>query len=243
VESRDSETAGPRPLRGVRARRDRRRGGASSWIFWITALLTVFAFVQAVLLFPMLFPGGPSEAAFAPEQNLPDREVRILLGDGLLLKTPLDSPEADAIDAADLDARLFPDGPRHRYFLLCLKAPEGEEAATIDLASEPLVLEGKGGEIWRPLDLALVLARRGGEMPAYLRLSVWSLLPTDGHVTVPAGGWSRLLFALPGEVDPARVERARIGDRVLTPVTMTKDELDALLEESGTVLKAEAGKR
>jgi hypothetical protein len=214
----------------VNFRRDaRRRSGPRNLLLGLVIFLCVLTAVQAFLLLPLLDRSPEGNGALTAERNLPERDVRILAAAGtpsLILKTPLDLPEADRLEDGRLDEQLFPGGDRHRYYVLHAREA-GEEPAAILL---PLVLEDVDGTRFEPLDLAAAIRSRRDALPRDLRLYLELNVPDGTRVEIPAKSSRRILLAYPEAAEPARLARGRIDGRELTPRIVRKDELDGLLD-------------
>lgn len=212
--------------------RPARRGPGAVWVV-VLAVLAALAFAEAVFLYPLLFLPGRGTAETSPDANLPERRLRVLVAEGsprLLLKSPLDHPEADRQDRLNLDRHLFPEGPAHRYYLLHVEnGPDGE--AELDLGRSPLLLDVGGGRTVGPVDLAGALRRRAGEMPAYLRQSLGVVVPTPQHLRLGPGERRSVLLAYPEGELSALPEAARTGERTLLPREVRKDDLDREMVE------------
>jgi len=224
--------ARPQPDLGPALRRalERRRRG-SQILLWFVIFLAVLAAGQALLFLPILSELGRRENPPAvPDVNLPERVIRVFRSAGpvrLLLKAPLDLPEADGERASDLDDVLFPGGDRHRYFLLhAVNADDTDRELELD----SLVVEDSDGKTWTAVKLADALRERAGELPEFLRFYLAVRVPANGRLGLPARSVRDVLVAFPSELSPERIARARLGDVSLEREELRKDELDAFLE-------------
>ncbi len=209
-----------------------RRGGLGGPL--ILCALAALAFLQAILLYPMLFGPRSFVAERESDVNLPGRRIRVLVSRGdplLILKTPFDDAAADRRDAEMLDRHLFPGGPRHRYYLLCV-APAAAGSPAEALRAAPLVVEDDSGRTFSPVDLAPAVAAAGDRLPAWLRASLGRTVPAPG-APAPAGRTSAVLLAFPETAAVEVLRRARLGDRELLPAEFVKDVLDRALETAG----------
>lgn len=196
----------------------------------LVVLLAVLAFVQARLLVPWLLGRRSGPGPRIEEVNLPERVIRVFLSEedpALLLKTPMDLPEANERQAEDLDRALFPGGERHRYWILHVRH-EGD--ASLDFAPGDLVATGRDGSTWRPVDLASAVAARADAIPPYLRVWLRLRLPGSRELRLHPDGGRQLLLALPADAAPEEIATVRIGGRDLLPRKMPKDELDRRLD-------------
>ena len=222
---------GPRPSRRT-ARTPRSAGSPVLLALLLLAGLAGLAFLQARLLAPLLLARGRTESPEIREVNLPERRIRVLVAEGtpsLLLKTPLDLPEANEAEAERLDRALFPDGGRHTYWLLVARN-DSEEAVRLPLPPGAVRVLDKSGEERAAVDLARVVAGRSAELPPSLRVWLRLLLPPDGEVVIRPGGSRQILVAIPGTGEAAELVSARIGELSLDGRVLTKDELDRLLD-------------
>ena len=212
------------PRGGPAARRARRAAsGRPALLIFIVVLLCTIGFVQAVLLFPLIFGPAEREAPTVGDVNLPERSVRIFRTAGepeLILKERLDLPEADRLGSSELDRLLFPGGERHVYLTLLVGA--GPPADSEEFSPE-LVLDG-GGRV-EPIDLAAAVRAAEGRIPAYLDLFLRSLLPGAGERHSVAPTWTAAIFAYPEDA-AERAVGAVVGERELRPEEIVKDELD-----------------
>lgn len=206
---------------------------------WLLVSLALLAFLQAFFLFPTLFGPDRNGTPVVRDINLPEREIRVLVAEGppsLLLKTTLDLPAADRLDAEELDRALFPGGERHVYYLLYVLNDRGEEQE-IDFSAEGLVLENDAGGTFTPVPLAGPLAKHVGGMPEYLAFQLKAHLESPanggGRRMIPAHSRLRTLLAYPAGAVPERIVRGRLGDLELVPKPMQKDALDRLLDREG----------
>jgi hypothetical protein len=194
----------------------------------LVALLLGGVFLQARLIYPLIFLPASFEAERVAEVNLPARMIRVLRSEGdprLTVKTPLDDSRADACDRENLDRHLFPGAAGHAYFLLVARAGE-EEGALLDLGTEGLILTDAEGRTIPPVDLHAVLAGRSGGIPSYLHLALRNLVPEPGALLLDPGETRRVLLAYPREADLAAIRSARLGDRTFEPAEVRKDDLD-----------------
>jgi len=232
VENQSREHARPDrdPGPAVRRALSRRQRG-SRVLRWFVIFLALLAVGQAIIFIPILSElTGRDDPPAARDVNLPERVIRVFSADGefrLLLKNPLDLPEADGERARRLDTALFPGAGPHRYFVLHAVNPGGSDLE-IDLG--PLRVVDSAGRVFSPVDLAKALRDRGPDLPDYLRFYVSVRLPGAGRLALPAGSTRDVLVAFPGSLDPAKIERATLGTTVLKAEEMRKDELDGFLE-------------
>jgi hypothetical protein len=231
----EEEVVGGTELTRSQKRLLRRSRRTSPVLFGLIVFLVLLAGAQAVVLIPLLGGLGGDRDEGRVEVNLPEREIRVFVAagrQGLVLKTPLDLPEADRERARDLDAYLFPGGEAHWYFLLHA-ANRGDEMFEVDLSQGTPVLFDEDGRTWKALDLRRVLDERAAELPEYLRLYLRLHLPEDGRIGLPANTSRDVLLAYPGDLEPAKVARAKLGEVTLEPEKVRKDDLDRILEANG----------
>ncbi|MEN8148811.1 MAG: hypothetical protein ABFS86_03245 [Planctomycetota bacterium] len=217
-----------------RALARRRRG--SRVLLWFVIFLALLAAGQAIIFLPILSRLNRRENPPASrEVNLPERSIRILQGTGqgtgevsLVLKAPLDLPEADDERGKSLDVALFPDGARHRYFLLHAVNPSAEERS---VPIGPIVVTDEEGKRYSPVDLAAAVEARGEALPDYLRFYLGVRVPPNGRVDLPPNSTRDFLIAFPEELSPERMAGAVVGEMTLSRREMTKDELDGFLED------------
>lgn len=195
-------------------------------------LLAVLAFLQARLLVPWLLGRRYGPEPDIHEVNLPEREIRVFAAPDdpvLLLKTPMDLPEANRRQAEDLDRALFPGGERHRYWILHVRH-EGEGDAAFPFAPAEVVLSGRDGATWRPVDLAAAVAARADAIPPYLLVWLRLRVPEAGEMNLHPDGGRQILLAFPEAARPEEVTGVRVGSREFRPRKISKDELDRLLD-------------
>jgi len=226
---RSEQDCGP----AVRRALSRRRRG-SKILLWFVIFLAVLAVGQAILFVPILWElTGHDAPPAVRDVNLPERIIRVFSADGdirLLLKDPLDLPEADGERAKDIDAALFPGAGRHRYFVLHA-VNVGDSDREVELG--PLRLVDSDGKTWTPVALAKALRDRGKELPASLRFHLFVRVPANGRLMLPARSSRDALVAFPGALDVAKIEQATIGTTVLKAEEIRKDELDSFLADPG----------
>jgi hypothetical protein len=194
----------------------------------LVILLLGGVFLQARLLYPVIFLPRSYEAERIADVNLPTRMVSVLRSEGdprLTVKTPLDDRRADASDREQLDRNLFPGEPPHAYLLLVASAGD-EGSAVLDFGPDGLILEDGEGRTLEPVALHEVVRKRAAALPSSLHLSLRQLVPEPGPILIDPGETCRMLLAYPAEADLATIRSGRLGDRVFKPVEVRKDDLD-----------------
>jgi hypothetical protein len=195
-------------------------------------VLAVLAVGQALVFIPVLRELARREKPPAvADVNLPEQVVRVFRSPGelrLILKSPLDLPEADDERARVLDEALFPGGDRHRYFLLHA-VNSGEARQKLRL---PLVIEDSEGRAWPSVDLFGPLVSRSEHLPDYLRFYLRVRVPAPGDLHLPPDSARDVLVAVPIRLDPDKMAKAVVDGRTLSPAEIRKDELDGILEQN-----------